>query len=247
MPTSRWSSPHQLEDLRLNGDVERGRRLVGDQQLGSQASAMAIITRCRMPPDIWCGYTSNAAARIRDADQLQHLDRAFACASRALSRWCSAHDLGDLVANRVDRIEARHRLLEDHRDFVAANGLHRLLVELAEIADPSIAAAKEDLAGSNPTARRPNKAHDRKARDRLARPALADQSHSLARLDAQIDAIDRTHGAAILDSKFRRQAAHLDERRLTSVRVSMLACVLVFAQAKWPARSISLPAQVTGT
>ena len=22
---------------------------------GSQASAMAIMTRCRIPPDIWCG------------------------------------------------------------------------------------------------------------------------------------------------------------------------------------------------
>ena len=26
--------------------------------LGSQASAIAIITRCRMPPENWCGYSS---------------------------------------------------------------------------------------------------------------------------------------------------------------------------------------------
>ena len=45
----------QLEDLRLHGDVERGRRLVGDQQLGPSASAIAIIARCRMPPENWCG------------------------------------------------------------------------------------------------------------------------------------------------------------------------------------------------
>ena len=45
----------QLEDLRLDGDVERGRRLVGDEQLGSHASAIAIITRWRMPPESWCG------------------------------------------------------------------------------------------------------------------------------------------------------------------------------------------------
>ena len=41
----------QLEDLRLHGDVERRGRLVGDQQLGRPASAIAIITRCRMPPE----------------------------------------------------------------------------------------------------------------------------------------------------------------------------------------------------
>jgi hypothetical protein len=41
----------QLEDLRLDGDIECGGGLVGDQQTGSQARAMAIRTRCRMPPD----------------------------------------------------------------------------------------------------------------------------------------------------------------------------------------------------
>ena len=47
--------PHQVEDLRLHGHVERGRRLVGDEQLGVADSAMAIIARCRMPPENWCG------------------------------------------------------------------------------------------------------------------------------------------------------------------------------------------------
>ena len=42
---------HQFEDLRLDGDVERGGRLVGDDELGLQASPIAIITRWRMPPE----------------------------------------------------------------------------------------------------------------------------------------------------------------------------------------------------
>ncbi len=41
----------QVENLGLDGHVEGGGRLVGNQQLGRQESAMAIITRCRMPPD----------------------------------------------------------------------------------------------------------------------------------------------------------------------------------------------------
>ena len=46
----------QVEDLRLDGDVERGGRLVGDQQLGiAGQGAIAIITRWRMPPENWCG------------------------------------------------------------------------------------------------------------------------------------------------------------------------------------------------
>ena len=47
--------PQQVEDLRLDGDVERGGRLVGDQQLRVADSAIAIMTRWRMPPENWCG------------------------------------------------------------------------------------------------------------------------------------------------------------------------------------------------
>ena len=42
----------QVENLRLDRDVERRRRLVGDDAAtGWHASAIAISTRCRMPPD----------------------------------------------------------------------------------------------------------------------------------------------------------------------------------------------------
>ena len=54
-PYSRLQVGEQREHLRLDGHVERGRRLVGDQHLGRQASAIAIITRWRMPPENWCG------------------------------------------------------------------------------------------------------------------------------------------------------------------------------------------------
>ena len=46
----------QLDDLRLDRDVERRGRLVGDRSAcGSAASASAITTRWRMPPENWCG------------------------------------------------------------------------------------------------------------------------------------------------------------------------------------------------
>ena len=45
----------QGEDLRLDGDVQCGRRLVGDDQFGSPATAMANITRWRNPPESSCG------------------------------------------------------------------------------------------------------------------------------------------------------------------------------------------------
>ena len=38
------------------------------------------------------------------------------------------HHFGDLVADGEDGVERRHRLLEDHRDAIAAHLLHRALV-----------------------------------------------------------------------------------------------------------------------
>ena len=46
---------HQGQDLRLDGDVEA---VVGSSAIrstGSQAIAIAIIARWRMPPESWCG------------------------------------------------------------------------------------------------------------------------------------------------------------------------------------------------
>jgi len=44
----------QLENLRLNGDVERG-GLVRPQSaaVDGSRSPIAIMTRCRMPPESW--------------------------------------------------------------------------------------------------------------------------------------------------------------------------------------------------
>ena len=54
-PKSLRSLRISAEDLRLDRDVERGRRLVRDQQVGLHESAIAIIARWRMPPENWCG------------------------------------------------------------------------------------------------------------------------------------------------------------------------------------------------
>ena len=69
----------QVEDLGLHGDVERGGGLVGEQQLRAAGEAMAIITRWRMPPDSWCGYSLEPALGLGDADRLR--------AARARARW----------------------------------------------------------------------------------------------------------------------------------------------------------------
>ena len=60
----------------------------------------------------------------RDADQAQHLDRRGARASRRPDPLVEQDRLDDLVADGEDRVERGHRLLEDHRDLVAADLPH---------------------------------------------------------------------------------------------------------------------------
>ena len=88
--------------------------------VGLQASAIAIITRWRMPPESWCGYSP---ARRSGSGMSTRASISIAC-RRAAARprpLMQPHDLGDLLADGEHRVEAGHRLLEDHADLVAAH------------------------------------------------------------------------------------------------------------------------------
>ena len=84
---------------------------------GRHASAMAIITRWRMPPESSCGYCFSAALGFGDAHGLQHLDGALGAPRRRDELGMRLDRLGQLRADRQHRVERGHRLLEDHGDL----------------------------------------------------------------------------------------------------------------------------------
>ena len=102
--------------------------------------------------------------------------------------------LADLVADRVQRRERAHRLLEDDRDPAAADRApDRVVVGVAREIERLVAAArvaKDDLAAADPRALRQD-AEDRLRDHGLARAALADQRDRLAGLDREADAAHR--------------------------------------------------------
>ena len=118
----------QFDDLRLNGDIERGGRFVGDQQVrfigerhrdhDALPLAAGKLVRIARKPRLGIGYP----------DLGQHL-------KRARSRRGAGHppvqqqNLGDLLFDGVQRIERRHRLLEHNGDVVAAHAPHIALGE----------------------------------------------------------------------------------------------------------------------
>jgi hypothetical protein len=98
--------------------------------------------------------------------------------------------LADLVADGEDRIERGHRLLKDHRDLVAADFAHLLVVELQEIA-PAI----DNFTADDFSRRRLNEAHDRQRSHALAATRLTDQTESFALADLEAHAVDGAHFA----------------------------------------------------
>ena len=116
----------EFEDLRLQHNVERGRRFVGDQELGLERAgdrdddALALAAR---------QFVRIAGEREffgRQPDPVEHFSR-LRLGVGPVRPGVPADALGDLLADRLQRVQRRHRLLENHADIVAAQRAHPVL------------------------------------------------------------------------------------------------------------------------
>ena len=109
----------QLEDLGLDGDVERGGRLVRDQEsrLARQRHRDQDPLTHPARERVW--VVVGPGRGVGDADPVQHLDGSGPRGAVGASPVLADH-LGDLAADGERRIEAGHRLLKHHRELVAA-------------------------------------------------------------------------------------------------------------------------------
>jgi len=124
---------HQVEDLRLDGDVERRGRLVGDDQLGVAGKADRDHHPLAHAPGELVRILGEAPVRVGYADQLQQIERARA---RRLFVHVLVDDerFHDLQSDGEHRIERGHGLLEDHGDVAAAQLAHLRLGNLQQVA-----------------------------------------------------------------------------------------------------------------
>ena len=130
--------------------------------LGSQARAMAIMTRWRMPSRELVRILPRAALRRRDTDLPKGLDGAIGCL--LLGHHHVLPDrLCDLVARPEDGVQARHGLLEDHGDLVAAQLAHVVFLQAQDVLSLEEDLAADDLGGGSV-----QEAHDRQRGDGLA-------------------------------------------------------------------------------
>ena len=152
MPISACSSSSRA---RICAWMVTSSAVVGSSQissLGRQASAMAIMARWRWPPRELVRVDVDALARARGC-RCAPAARWRARAPRSWrSRLVQLEHLADLVAHRVQRVQRRHRLLEDHADARAADAAHLALALGAQVL-----AVEADRAGGD-GARRPGAA-----------------------------------------------------------------------------------------
>ena len=112
------------------------RAVVGSSAInsfGSQARAMAIITRWRRPPDNWCGYCWSRSSG-RGMPTRRSTSTARSSASLLGRPLVDADGLGDLAPDRPRGVQRCHRVLEDHPDVVAADLAHVRLAQGDQVA-----------------------------------------------------------------------------------------------------------------
>jgi hypothetical protein len=106
----------------LHRHIERRRRLVRDQQLRVARQRHRDHHALPHPARKLVRVLIHAAlgVGIPTRSIASHRARTPSSPSRS-SRLVQPHRLHDLLAHREDRVQARHRLLKDHRDLVAAD------------------------------------------------------------------------------------------------------------------------------
>src|SRR5450759_3712048 len=114
------------------------------------------------------------------------------------------HRLRDLVADAEHRVQGGHRLLEDHRDVVSADLLHRGLRECEEVLAP-----EPDLSTCDRCVPF-EQAHDRQRAKALSASGFADEADSPAGRYGQVQAANRSNNAPV-DPELDMSLIHISE------------------------------------
>ena len=203
----------QRHDLRLDGHVERGRRLVRDQEIrlaeqrhGDQ-DALAHAARQLMR------IGGQPARRIGDANLSQHVDPARQQLAAAHVRKPGALGIDELGPDRKDRVQGRHRVLEHHGEPASAQRR-----ALGYRQGQQIDAVQKQPALKRRIVRQQPHQGERQARFTAA--ALADQAEDAALFEAERNPVEASPPAVkqAEPPQFQQRRAHGAPRRSSASR-----------------------------
>jgi hypothetical protein len=172
----------QVQDLRLDGHVQRGHRLVGDDEAGPQGERAGDADALALAAAEGVGKAAHILGAEPDAaEQLGHALLALAPAADAVDVEGLAHE----VEQRHARIEGGERILEDHLHLPAERP-QLLPAQSSHVDGGAVPDAHVDLPGG-----RLDGPHDAARGGRLAAAALPHEAECLALVDVEVDAVDR--------------------------------------------------------
>ena len=177
----------QVEDLGLDGRVERGGGLVGDDELGLEGEGHRDHRALPHAAGELVRVVVDPGVRLGDADPAKQLDRPgrrFLLRDRPVVR---PDHLGDLPPDLVERMQAGQRVLEDHRDPRAAHLAQLVVGELEQVGALEHRAAPHLGARGQP--------EQRLREHGLAAARLADDAEGPPGLDVERHAPDRPDDA----------------------------------------------------
>ena len=195
----------QPQHLRLDGDIERRGRLVGDQESRIAGQGHGDHDALFHPARELMRILVQPLLGVGDADGAQEFDRPLGPEPLARLPLMQPHRLADLGADGQHRIERGLRLLEDHRHPAAAH-----LAHLGFGQGQEFGSAELRRTGRDPPGRR-QQTHQRQRRHRLAAARLAEQGEGLAATDVERQPIDHARGPGRI-TQLGRQSRDVQER-----------------------------------
>lgn len=193
----------QFEDLGLNTDVQGGRRLVRDQNVGLQRNRHGNHHTLALTAGKLVRIEVNPAFRFRNADAAEELNR-VGTRLPALPGAVALIDLLDLASDRVDGIEIGERILEDHRNPAAVDASAGFRIQTREFDAIEVAGACDDIGRWAV-----EEVHHRARADALSRAAFTENDEGLAAINVEGDVVDRPYWLFIRE-EIDRQALDLE-------------------------------------
>ena len=195
---------HEIQDLRLDGHVERRGRLVEDEERGVTGQRRGNESTLLHAPAELVGIGAGYHVRARGPHLHQELAGGLKCLAPREPAVVDQR-LGDLEADPERRVQRRERVLEDHADPVASQRPPLVRRQAAEVSprEAERARAERGFGTEEP--------EDRERRRALAGAGLADEAQGTALLDVERHVRERRERPPV-GPVFHREVADLEER-----------------------------------
>src|SRR6266566_5121374 len=178
----------EIEILRLDGDVEVRRRLVGDDEPRPSRQRDGADDALPHAAAHLVGILAHPPLGGGDPDGAEKVLHALA--QRAAAQvLVKERGLRHLSEDGEERVERRHRILQDHGDAPATDEAQLTLALAGQVFSVEDDAASHDARGAR------QEPDDGQARRRLAAPGLTDEAQALALMEREAHAIHRPDDA----------------------------------------------------